>query len=208
LIQRTVTTRGTARRRQILDAALPLFLRHGIAGTTLEQIRRASGASTGSIYHLFGSKQSIAAAVYVDALTRYHEQFLSALWADERAQAGIRAVVRFHLRWCRENAEIARFLFTVREPEVLATAAERLGPENERFLKNVGSWWRLQAHHGALRRMTPEQSYALWIGPAMELVRNWLTRGGDPPSDEDAEVLSAAAWRALAADRRRGPNAR
>ena len=31
----------------------------------------------------------------------------------------------------------------------------------------------------------------------MELVRNWLTRGGNAPTKNDAEVLAAAAWRAL-----------
>jgi AcrR family transcriptional regulator len=191
------TARGEARRQEILAGALPLFLERGVAGVTLEQIRRASGASTGSIYHLFGSKESIAAAVYVDSLASYQGAFLDALWEDEGAEEGIRSVVRFHLDWCRSHPDLARFLFTIREPGVVTAARERMEPENQRFISDVGSWWRVHAHHGALRRMTPEQSYALWIGPAMELVRNWLTRGADPPTDEDAEVLSAAAWRAL-----------
>jgi len=193
----TSTSRGDVRRREILDAALPLFLEHGVAGLTLEQIRKASGASTGSIYHLFGSKESIAAAVYVDSLAGYQREFLEALWEDEGAEAGIRSVVRFHLDWSREHPDLARFLFTMDDPDVLAAAREGLEPENRRFYSDVQAWWRVHAHHGALRRVTPEQSYALWIGPAMELVRNWLTRGGNPPTDEDVEVLSAAAWRAL-----------
>jgi AcrR family transcriptional regulator len=193
----TSTARGDARRREILAAALPLFLEHGVAGAKLEQIRRASGASTGSIYHLFGGKEAIAAAVYVDSLAKYQGQFLEALWEDEGAEAGIRAVVRFHLVWCRSHPDHARFLFTTDDPEVLAQARESMGPVNERFYSDVQSWWRVHAHHGALRRVTPAQSYSLWVGPAMELVRTWLTRGGDPPSDDDVEVLGAAAWRAL-----------
>jgi AcrR family transcriptional regulator len=191
------TPKGVARREEILAAALPLFLERGVAGVTLDEIREKSGASTGSIYHLFGGKQSIAAAVYVESLVMYQREFVEALWENEGAEEGIREVVRFHLTWCRAHPDLARFLFTIRDPDVVAAAQEQMEPENERFLSSVQSWWRLQAHHGALRRMTPQQSYAVWIGPVMELVRNWLTRGGDPPTEEDAEALGAAAWRAV-----------
>ncbi len=191
------TPKGTARRQEILAAALPLFLERGVAGVTLDQIREKSGASTGSIYHLFGGKQSIAAAVYVDSLTSYQREFVEALWENEGAEEGIRSVVRFHIDWCRSHRDLARFLFTLREPDVVAAAQEQMEAENERFLSDVESWWRLHSHHGALLRMTPQQSYALWIGPAMELVRNWLARGGEAPTKDDAEVLAAGAWRAV-----------
>ena len=172
------TPRGTARRQEILDAALPLFLERGVAGVTLDQIRQESGASTGSIYHLFGNKQSIAAAVYVDSLTRYQQEFVDALWKDEGAEEGIRSVVRFHLRWCRAHPDLARFLFTIRDPDVLTAAQGQMEEENERFMSAVQSWWRLHAHHGALRRMTPEQSYSVWIGPAMESSATGSHAGG------------------------------
>lgn len=193
----TSTAKGEARKQGILDAAQPLFLEHGVAGVTLEQIREASQASTGSIYHLFGSKESIAAALYVKSLAEYQREFLAALWEDEGAEEGIRAVVRFHLRWCASRPDLASFLFTMHNPNVLAAASERMEEQNRTFYSEIQSWWRVHAHHGALRRLTPAQSYALWIGPAMELVRTWLMRGGEPPTDEDADVLGAAAWRAL-----------
>jgi AcrR family transcriptional regulator len=191
------TERGEARRREVVNAALPLFLERGVAGVTLEEIRRGSGASIGSIYHLFGGKEAIAAAVYVESLTAYQREFVETLEAHEGAEEGIRSVVRFHIEWCRAHPDRARFLFALREPEVLVAAREQMEQENRVFYAAVQSWWRAHAHHGALRRMTREQSYALWIGPAMELVRTWLTRGGEPPSAEDTEVLAAAAWRAL-----------
>ena len=53
------------RRRTILAAALACFAEHGYEATTLGQIRERSGASVGSIYHLFASKEEIAGAVSV-----------------------------------------------------------------------------------------------------------------------------------------------
>lgn len=56
---------GVARRRAILDAALTSFLKSGVAGATVEALHRESGASVGSIYHFFGSKEGVAAELYL-----------------------------------------------------------------------------------------------------------------------------------------------
>jgi AcrR family transcriptional regulator len=47
------------RRRQILDAALALFARHGYAGTTTKAIARDAGITEGLIYHYFGGKAEL-----------------------------------------------------------------------------------------------------------------------------------------------------
>jgi AcrR family transcriptional regulator len=47
------------RRRQIADAAVQLFIEKGFHKTTTRQIARASGASIGSLYEYFASKEDI-----------------------------------------------------------------------------------------------------------------------------------------------------
>lgn len=47
------------RRRQILDAALALFARHGYAGTTTKAIAREASITEGLIYHYFGGKAEL-----------------------------------------------------------------------------------------------------------------------------------------------------
>lgn len=192
------TRRGTARRREILRAALQLFIEQGIAATTVEQIRADSGASTGSIYHHFGGKAAIAGAVYAECLRSYQEAFVAVLDRTEDAESGIKGIVRFQAEWCRRNPSMARFLFTLRDVATIAAAPPDLAAANARFFDAVGSWWRTHAHYGRLRRLTVQQSYALWLGPVMEITRHWLTRGGPEPSEEDLEVLADGAWRAVA----------
>lgn len=46
-------------RASIVDAALACFERHGIAGSTLDQIAAAAGVTKGAVYHHFRSKQAI-----------------------------------------------------------------------------------------------------------------------------------------------------
>src|SRR5262245_16705547 len=46
-------------RASIVDAALECFERHGIAGSTLDQIAAAAGVTKGAVYHHFESKGQI-----------------------------------------------------------------------------------------------------------------------------------------------------
>ena len=67
------------RRQAILDAALQAFTESGTTAATVDDVRRLSGASVGSIYHHFGDKEGLAAALYVEGLRSYQEGFLAVL---------------------------------------------------------------------------------------------------------------------------------
>ena len=60
--------RSEGRRREIIKAALTCFTEHGFEKTGMALIREHSGASTGSIYHHFQSKEQLGAAVYLESI--------------------------------------------------------------------------------------------------------------------------------------------
>jgi AcrR family transcriptional regulator len=97
------------RRKQILDAALACFLERGFAATSIADVRAASGASTGSIYHFFPSKEAIAVALYLDGLTGWTEATL-AVPPGVHAHGGIAAIISSALDWGVENAGLMRFM--------------------------------------------------------------------------------------------------
>src|SRR6266513_5303326 len=106
-----------SRRAAILDAALNCFVRRGYSSTTIEDIRRASGASVGSLYHHFAGKDRIAAVLYVEGLTDYQAGFQGVLEEHADARAGVAALVGYHLPWVAGHPDLARFLLAVRETE-------------------------------------------------------------------------------------------
>src|ERR687889_726220 len=99
----------TDRKQEILAAALRGFAEKGLAGTTVEEVRRRSGASVGSIYHHFGDKEGIAAALYVDCLRQYQAGFRAVLAEGLDAEATVKALVRHHLRFVEADPDRARF---------------------------------------------------------------------------------------------------
>ncbi|MGW0831911.1 ScbR family autoregulator-binding transcription factor [Streptomyces prunicolor] len=56
--------RAEATRRAVLAAAAVLFEQHGYVGTSISDVARTSGYTSGAIYFHFGSKEGLAEAVY------------------------------------------------------------------------------------------------------------------------------------------------
>ncbi|UXA08097.1 TetR/AcrR family transcriptional regulator [Mycobacterium sp. SMC-2] len=194
------TVRTGDRRAAIIEAALNRFLVQGLNATSLRQIQSDARVSNGSLFHHFPSKEVLAAAVYVDCVSRYQQAFLAELGRYEDAETAVRTIVDMHLRWCVDHPQMARFLITMTEPAVLRAAESELTRLNERFATALHSWWRPHAHYGTLRPLSPAHSQALWLGPAQELVRSWLLGViKDPPGASDVEVLADAAWLCLRA---------
>lgn len=185
------------RREDILQAALACFLEKGVEGTTMAAIRERSGASTGSIYHLFPSKDAIAAALYLDVLHQYQAGALEELRRHATARGGVEALARYHLEWALAHPDETRFLVTARQVDSVAAAEGRIGEQNRDFFLEVRDWLKAHARAGAIEPMPFEVYAAVIIGPGQELVRQWLA--GRMKTDLRAAIplLAAAAWRAV-----------
>lgn len=192
-------TRSDARRSAILDAALACYVKLGWAATSIADIRTESGASTGSIYHHFGSKEGIGAALYAELLRRYREGMLERLERTRSARGFVRALVLHHLDWSAEHPDWARFLNDMRGSEAVASAETELRESTRRFLTLLARRIDTYVEAGEIVKM-PRQIYASVImGPAHDLVRHWLAGRIDVDLAEARTPLANAAWRAVAA---------
>ena len=72
--RRTTYDKGRATRNRVLDAATELVFQHGVAGTTLDDVRAAANVSKGQLYHYFADKDDLVHAV----IDRTVEQVLDA----------------------------------------------------------------------------------------------------------------------------------
>src|SRR5437588_5850645 len=160
-------------REAILDAALKVFAEEGVASASIERIRELSGASTGSIYHHFGSKEGIAGALYLRCLVRYQHEFLDAVEPAGSARELIELGVRQHLAWVRANRLRAIFLASSREALALADAAE-IQEFNRPFFARVQRLFAPWIESGEIARLPFDLLEAVWLGPSQELTRHWL----------------------------------
>ena len=191
---------STRRRRQaILDAALECFSTIGYDQTTLADIRKKAGASTGSIYHHFGSKERIAASLYLDGLRQTQEAGLAALLRTRTARTGIAAQVGAYIDWVVDHPALATFLFAMRRAPFLDDDEPSIAALNTDTHERAAQWIADRVAAGELPDVEPAMRWALVFGPCRHWTGSWL-RGTTTTSPNDAKhQISTAVYAALQA---------
>ncbi len=117
------------RRRQIVDAAVELFIQNGFHKTTTRQIAAAAGFSIGSLYEYVASKEDILYLV-CDAIHAEMEQGMTeALQRASREDNALAEVIRAYLLVCdRMNDHI---LLIYQETQSLPHKWQKVVLENE-----------------------------------------------------------------------------
>ena len=175
-----------ARREAILDAALECFSTLGYEQTTLADIRAKAGASTGSIYHHFGSKERIAADLYLDGVRQTQEAGLAALVRTRTARTGVAAQVAAYIDWVVEHPDYARFLFGLRHAEFLDEEEGTIDSLNADVRRQAREWMSARIAAGELPELEPAMLWALVFGPCRHWAGSWL-RGATRTSPEVAK---------------------
>jgi TetR/AcrR family transcriptional regulator, transcriptional repressor for nem operon len=130
-VGRRTTKRGRETQERIVAAAATLMFEHGVAETTLEDIRAAAGVSGSQVYHYFADKQALVRAVIdyqTDTVLDAQADHLDAL----DTVAGLRAWREFiveHQRQlqCRGGCPIGALGAEVAETDSAARVAAARG---------------------------------------------------------------------------------
>ncbi|WP_457597190.1 TetR/AcrR family transcriptional regulator [Hydrogenimonas sp.] len=105
--------RKRQRKIEIVETALALFSKEGFYATTIPDIAKAMGMSTGNLYNYFPSKEALAQEIirYVSSLLgeRIHAINLEPISTHEK----IRRIVRFYFELCIEKPETIEYFLRV-----------------------------------------------------------------------------------------------
>lgn len=192
-----MNTTRKSRKQEILDAALSCFTEYGIEATTIDMIRERSQASVGSMYHHFGSKESIAAALYVDALAGHHAYQQQLLAAATSAEDGVKAIAYAYIDWISANPEKARFVLYSRGVIAKSEMAGELKESTRQHMAEVLGWFRPHIENGRLKRLPSEVYGPLIVGPAHDYARLWLSGRARADIKAYREIFAEAAWNAV-----------
>ena len=187
---------GDQRRESILEAALGCFLEKGYIATTINDIREASGATTGSIYHFFDGKGALAMALLEDAMAGWSGESQS---SSDTAEAVVKASAGGLVSWGLKNPELFRFTDEIRAlsataPEFAAIAdnlAEGQGALSMSYAKFVKS--------RKVKDLPWPVAHSLILGPAYNYLRLAATGRARVAAKRAAELVADAAWAAVKA---------
>ena len=189
--------RSGATRRAILKAALECFADRGFTETTLDDVRRRSGISIGSIYHHFGSKEQIGGALYLEGLRDYQQSTTSALRQSRDARSAIRGIVISHLEWVQTNPAWSEYLFENRRAKFVAAIEVQIKQLNQGTFREWTSLLDQYQRRGEIMRLPLDVTVSILIGPAQQFARMWLGRRAGIDIAAATAPLADAAWRSI-----------
>lgn len=117
------------RRRQIVDASVPLFIKQGFHRTTTRQIARASGFSIGSLYEYVASKEDVLYLVCDAIHTEIEKGLTAALTRAKGSKEALIETIREYLLVCDRMSD--HILLIYAETQSLPTQWKKRLLENE-----------------------------------------------------------------------------
>lgn len=100
------------RREQLIEAALAVFARKGVDGTSIKDIAQAAAVTPGLLYHYFDSKEDLVAAVLEERGFLPQLRALLSEHADQPATAVLPRLVRAFDETLSANADLVSLFFS------------------------------------------------------------------------------------------------
>ena len=95
---------------KILRIALRLFMEHGFAGTSMNQIAQAARVTKSLIYHHFDNKQALWRAVKLDLVQSYAQGVEVSSFSTDSLEQFIRDAITFRFNFYARRPEIVRLM--------------------------------------------------------------------------------------------------
>lgn len=155
----------TQRRRQIIEAAVPLFVEHGFHKTTTRQIAKAAGFSVGSMYEYVNSKEDILYLVCLSIHDEMERGVSSALSKAKSGRTALAEVIREFFMVCHKMEDQIQLMYQVTKS--LPSQWKRRVLENE--IRNT------QLLVDALKRITVSEKMGEISDRDLDLTANNIT---------------------------------
>jgi AcrR family transcriptional regulator len=182
---------------EILASALQCFIENGVENTTIADIREHSGVSVGSIYHHFGNKDGIVAALFLTGVNDHSAQQEQALEHATNAEEGVKTIVCCYINWINENPDWARFVFRYRSLVEHSAKTEQEKEQRKAHFSRLRDWFSPYIENQQIKKLPFEVYHALIIGPSQDFALRWLAGRTKTELVSHRELYAEAAWQAI-----------
>jgi AcrR family transcriptional regulator/DNA-binding XRE family transcriptional regulator len=177
----------SARRTEILDAAVRLFSARGYSRVSIRELAAAARCSTANLYHHFSSKYEIFVTLIEGAMDQHFEGLNEALERYDDPEAQLRHVLRNHLLVHMTRPEV-RLLSDDFHP-MLGTELEVFIEERDRYEHGIRDIVRRGSTEGKFQVADVAVAVRAALG-ACNYVDRWFRRDGPLTADEVADRMT------------------
>lgn len=188
--------RGDALRNKVLETALELFSERGYFNTSIHDIRRAAGVSTGAIYHHFQNKEALAQSLYESLLQQMDQAIDNACMGKSGCLPRCRAIIERLFQLTMDEPKTMQFVLMAKHREYLTDEAPICSSSPFKKMKQVVTEG---MESGEVRQMEPWVAASAMYGGALRMMNLQLDVGLDRPLPDYLDEVMDCAWRAIAA---------
>jgi AcrR family transcriptional regulator len=123
-------------RETIIRASMRLYTRKGYFNTSMRDISRETGLSTGAIYHHFAGKEEIAKENLRRTVAFLLEELKKSVARAEDVQGKLFSIIHALLRLADENREMMEYALYIKHREIIPQGKPICSSEPFEFLKN------------------------------------------------------------------------
>lgn len=197
ILERCFPGRRAALKREILAQSLACFNESGVEATTIDAIKARCDTSVGAIYHHFGNKEGILAALFFAALDDQHAFRKLRLDEARSLKEVVSAIVASYVQWVVENPEWARFLYAARHAVATGPHRQSLKERNAAKAAELRQAVIDMAGDESAFHQPQELLSSLLIGSSDNYCRAWIAGRVKTSPDQYIEQLTEAAWRSV-----------
>jgi len=194
----TTRPRGTrlprlARRRQLLDAAMEVFVARGYHAAAMDEIAERAGVSKPVLYQHFPGKQELYLALLDESVGRLTEAVAGAVRSTSDNRQRVNATFAAYFGYVAEHSGTFKLVFESdfsSEPAVRA----RLDAADRECADLISQVIREDAG------LADDEAYLLsigMIGMAQVSARYWLSTLGSIPREAAEQLVARLAWRGI-----------
>ncbi len=191
---------GSTTRERVLRAAVQLFTERGYAAASMREIADRARVTKPVIYYYFKSKQELYASLLRHVLEETDQLFATEVARRGRAKSRLRALIATHVRICREEPDLARFVYEVFSYPGSLPLGFDYQALGHRILGRVEDLIREGQRSGEFRRVDPTCAVLMLHGAVHFYVAAHLS--GVPPelNERTASCLSSILLRGVVAE--------
>ncbi|MBO8169546.1 MAG: TetR/AcrR family transcriptional regulator [Thermoanaerobacteraceae bacterium] len=181
-------------RQRIIKTAQRLFVEQGYHRTSIPDIVREAGVSTGAIYHHFTNKKELAREIHQLALTEFLKRFKNHVESQPTFKEKLRAFVEMMFSWTETDPIMVQYLMYARPKEVVNT---QMAICSEEGLDAVMCIIQAGIESGEIKEGNLYVHYGTLTGTVLRLIEIRMDGVIDFPLTEIIDETTANIWLAL-----------
>lgn len=124
-------------RERIFHAAQKLFVEKGYHNTSIPEIVKEAGVSTGAVYHYFKSKESLAKDIHQQAVEEFLVKFNDQVQTKTKTKDKIKSYVEMMFSWTENDPIMVEYLLYARPKQVLDKCMTICSEEGLNAVKSI-----------------------------------------------------------------------